>query len=258
MTIKKITSESSLLVNRLTAWGLSAVESEVYVYLLQKTTEMGASKIALGTGLHRQYVYSALEGLLEKALVEGVTMGKYKKYKALSPYEIEKITRKKSTEAGDLVTDLNKISAIHNNQDFEVLQGAKQIQRFEMDYVRESDGNDEEYIIGGHSAGFMDVMGDYLNEYLEEKSKKQVKVLYIGSAKEEEFYKEYTNNFPNQEYRFMKDLPSGVSHMVVRKNMVLFYSFLTPPLLYVIKSDVVAANYKHFFMMLWNIAGNKA
>jgi len=52
----------------------------------------------------------------------------------------------------------------------------------------------------------------------------------------------------------MKDLPQGVTHMVIRKDLVLFYSFLTPPLVYVIKSETVAENYKQFFMMLWNMA----
>ena len=254
MTHKKTASENQPLITRLVQWGLSQVEAEVYVYLLQKTGETGASKIALGTGLHRQYVYTALEGLMKKTLVFGVATGKYHKYKALSPYEIEKITRKRSLEAGDLVADLNKISAIHNNQDFEVLQGAEQIQRFELDYAYEGGFQEEEFIIGGDSAGFAEMMGDVLQEYLEEKNKRQVKLFYLGSTTEASFYEQYIGKFPNQELRFMKNLPSGVTHMVIRKNMVLFFSFLTPPLVYVIKSEIVAQNYKDFFMMLWDMA----
>ena len=254
MTNRKLQKENNPLVSTLTAWGLSRSEAEVYLYLLQKNGESGGSKIAIGTGLHRQYVYVALEKLMNLNLVEAVTSGKHKKYKARSPLEIEKITRKRSIAANDLVYELNKISAIHNDQDFEVLQGVKQIQQFEMDYVYESEKGGEEFIIGGHSRGFTDLMGDELEEYLEEKNKKDIKVYYLGHESERELYEKVIGRPSNQEHRFMKDLPQGVTHMVIRKDLVLFYSFLTPPLVYVIKSETVAENYKQFFMMLWNMA----
>lgn len=257
MTTKKLEKENQTQIDQLTAWGLSRAEAEVYVYLLQKTGESGGSKIAVGTGLHRQYVYVALEKLIGAGLVEAVTFGKHKKYKARSPLEIEKITRKKSIAANDLVHELNKISAIHNDQDFEVLQGAKQIQQYEMDYVYECNEGEEEFILGGHSQGFTDLMDDQLDEYLEEKKKKKIKVRYLGNENERDSYKKYIGLFPNQGYRFMNELPQGVTHVAIRKDSVLFFTFLTPPLVYVIKSKVVAENYKQFFMMLWNMAGPK-
>ncbi|OHA92525.1 MAG: hypothetical protein A2665_00590 [Candidatus Zambryskibacteria bacterium RIFCSPHIGHO2_01_FULL_46_30] len=258
MTNRKSHRETNPLLGTLTDWGLSRSEAEVYLYLLQKSGESGGSKIAIGTGLHRQYVYVALEKLLDMNMVESVPFGKHKKYKARSPIEIEKITRKRSVAASDLVYELNKISAVHNDQDFEVLQGAKQIQQFEMDYAYESEKGSEEFIIGGHSKGFVDLMGDELKEYLEEKEKKEIKVFYLGSESEKSLYEDTVLSHSNQERRFMNDLPQGVTHMVIRKGSVLFYSFLTPPLVYVIKSETVADNYKQFFMMLWNIAGRNS
>ncbi len=253
MTDEKFDTDKKF-VDGLVSWGLSKFEAQVYVYLLQKTGETGGSKIAVGTGLHRQYVYIGLGGLIDKLLVDTVTFGKQKKYKARAPQEIEKITRKKSIETSDLVHELNKISAIHNDQDFEVLQGSRQIQKFEMDYVYESEKNEEEFIIGGHAQGFSEAMGDTLSEYLEEKNKKGIRVYYLGNENERDFYEKNIGLLSNQEYRFMKGLPQGVTHTVIRKNTVLFFSFLTPPLVYVIKSVTVAQNYKQFFMMLWDMA----
>lgn len=258
MTKKKPVAEHQSLIDDLIAWGLSKVEAEVYVYLLQKVGESGGSKIALGTGLHRQYVYVALEKLIGLGLIEAVTFGKHKKYKARAPLEIEKITRKRSIEANDLVHELDKISAIHNDQDFEVLQGAKQIQQYEMDYAESAEPGEEQFIIGGYSRGFQEVMGDSLEEYIETEFKRGIKVYYLGNEDELDLYKKYIGVSPNQEYRFMKELPQGVTHLVVRKDTVSFFSFLTPPLVYVIKSKTVAENYKQFFMMLWNMAGEKS
>lgn len=258
MTNEKSSKENQPLIEELVAWGLSRAEAEVYVYLLQKTGESGGSKIATGTGLHRQYVYVALEKLIGAGLVEAVTFGKHKKYKARSPLEIEKITRKKSIATNDLVHELNKISAIHNDQDFEVLQGAKQIRQYEIDYVYESEEGAEEFIIGGEAKGFRDVMGDQLEEYLEEKNRKKIKVRYIGNENERGEYRKFIGFLPNQESRFMKDMPQGVTHLDIRKDTVLFFSFLTPPLVYVIRSEAVARDYKQFFMMLWNMTGEKS
>lgn len=249
-----INKEEKPLVDQLAAWGLSKAEAEVYIYLLQKTGESGGSKIAVGTGLHRQYVYIALEKLMDIGLVEAVAFGKHKKYKARSPLEIEKITRKKSIAANDLVHELNKISAIHNDQDFEVLQGAKQSQQYEMDYVYESAEAEQEFIIGGEARGFRDIMGDQLEEYLEEKNRKKILVRYIGNENEREEYKKSIGFLPNQESRFMSDMPQGATHLDIRRDTVLFFSFHAPPLVYVIKSEAVARDYKQFFMMLWNMA----
>jgi predicted transcriptional regulator len=251
MTNKKQTTENKSLIDEIVAWGLSKAEAEVYIYLIQKTGESGGSKIAIGAGLHRQYVYIALEKLITLGLVEAVAFGKHKKYKARSPLEIEKITRKRSVQANDLVHELDKISAIHNDQDFEVLQGAKQIQQYEMDYAYESIEGDEEFIIGGNSKGFETVMGDELDEYTNVKDKKRMRVLYIGgNTAEIERYREQTSFMA----RVLPGFPHGETHTVIRKDSVLFFSFLTPPLVYVIKSKTVADNYKQFFMMLWNIA----
>ena len=241
-------------IKQLVSFGFTETEANLYVYLLKWGKELGGSKIALGTGLHRQYVYLALPKLISLGLVEEVQVGKHSKYKARPPSELEKIGRKKALEAGDLARELNLISNIGNEQDFEVFQGKKAIQEYEMQYVLRADGGDEEYIIGGASELFSTIMEYELEEYLDIKRKKNMGVKYLGTKAEEESYQKYVGVYGNQEYRFMEKLPQGKTHMVIRKDTVSFYSFLSPPLVYVVKSEVVAQNYKDFFMMLWEMA----
>lgn len=260
MTVKnsnKIEKIQNPLVSRLISFGFSGAEALIYVYLLEKGKETGGSKIAIATGLHRQYVYIALPKLIEQRLVEEIPHGKQAKYKARPPHELEKIGRKKATYASDLAKDLNIISAIGNEQDFEVIQGARAIQQYEMEYVENADQFSEEFVIGGAAKDFISLMGDYLPEYLLEKKRKNLNVKYLGSLNEESLYKGQIGINENQEYRFMSKLPEGVTHMVIKNDTVSFYSFLNPPLIYVIKSQVVAQNYKQFFMMLWEMAEGK-
>lgn len=244
----------SPLIERLISFGISSAEAQIYVYLLERGTDAGGSKIALSTKLHRQYVYLAIPKLIALGLVEEVPHGQLHKYKARPPALIETIGRKRALLAGDLARDLSVVSNIGNEQEFEVVQGKRAIQEHELQNVLHSDIGDEECIIGGASAAFADVMEDVLDEYLEIKKKKKIRVKYLGTEDEGPEYQKYIGKFENQEYRFMPRLPKGKTHMLVKKDSVSFYTFLNPPLVYVVKSPQVAENYKQFFMMLWETA----
>lgn len=241
------------LVQKLTDFGFSETEAKVYVTLLEYGRELGGTKLALLTKLHRQYVYLALPKLLAQGLIEEIAHGKQSKYKARSPQVIETLGRKKAIEAGDLARELNLISNIGNEQEFEVIQGVRAIQQYELQLVDRSDEHASELILGGASDAFGELMGDTLSEYLDLKAEKQIGVKYLGTDDERDFYRKYIGTFPNQEYRFMSKLPKGRTHMVIRPDTVSFYTFLNPPLVYVVKSPVIAENYKDFFMMLWEM-----
>lgn len=245
--------ERNDLISKLIDFGLSSSEASIYLYLLQKGTETGGSKIALGTELHRQYIYNALPKLISLGLVEEVIHGKQAKYKASSPQIIEILGRKKAILAGDLAQELNLVSAVGNEQDFEVIQGKRAIQEYEFLYAQHVEKESQECIIGGSGNLYSELMDDVLPEYLEIKEKKNIRVKYLGTDDEREFYKKFAGKHKNQEYRFIKKLPKGKTHLVVREDSVAFYTFLNPPLVYVVKSKQIADNYRAFFEMLWEM-----
>ena len=247
-------SKEEDLLRRFGALGFSASESQVYMTLLIYGKELGGTKLALLTKLHRQYVYLALPKLIESGLVEEIRLGKHAKYKARSPQEVEKIGRKIALGAGDLARELNVISNIGNEQEFEITQGTRAIQALELDFAYKSKAEHAEYLLGGASDLFVDLMGDALDEYLSVKTKRGISVFYIGAPHEKHLYDEYICKHPNQQYRFLEKLPKGQTHTLIRHDSVSFWSFLNPPLVYTIKSEVVAKNYKDFFMMLWDMA----
>ncbi|MCB9815528.1 hypothetical protein H6785_03070 [Candidatus Nomurabacteria bacterium] len=239
---------------RLLAFGLSNSEASVYLYLLQLGKEAGGSSIATAAKLHRQYVYSALPSLIETGLVEEVPKGKQSKYKANPPTAIEKLGRKQAVTATDLASDLNTISNIGNEQEFEVIQGERAMVEFEMDYVLSAKECSEELIIGGASGGFLKIMGESLEEYLSIKEERGIVVKYIGSNNEIAEFNKKTGKYSNQYHRFLNKLPDGTANMVVRSSEVCFYSFVHPPHVYVVKSKEVAEHYKAFFYMLWDMS----
>ncbi len=251
---KEKNREGTKAVDMLVSFGLTPYESKVYVYLLSRGGEVGGSKIAIGTGLHRQYVYSALPKLLSLNLVEEVSHGKLSKYKAYAPQEIEKIAKKRVFEAESIVKELQTFSKVGYEQDFEMYVGAIVIQNYEYNWLEEVRERQCQYIIGGNTHGFADMMGETLGEYLAHERRKHIITYYIGGNNEKEFYEPYVDSHSNLKMKFLNRFPKNiVSHMVIRKDAVLFYSFLKPALLYVIKSEVLAKNYEDFFMMLWEM-----
>ena len=251
---KSVLTKYERATTMLQDFGLSESETAVYLALLEAGRELGGSDIAKKAAILRQYVYTALPLLRERGLVIEIQHGKQSRYKAVSQGEIEKIAKRKLVEAEKLVRELSTFSRLGYEQDFEVVQGQEAIQRYEFQMVEALDTGDTECIIGGASDGFTKAMGPLLKRYLSEKKKKNIGVKYIGSSNEEPYYRQFIGIYSNQEYRFMSKLPQGVAHMVVRKDSVSFYSFLNPPLIYVVKSPVVAKNYEQFFLMLWEMA----
>ena len=262
MTVKNealLTNEENSLENArkmLLSFGLSDSESKVYIYLLERGGEIGGSKIAIGAKLHRQYVYLALPHLMQLGLVEEIPHGKLSKYKANAPTEIEKIAKKRVVEAEDLVKELQKFSKVGHEQDFEVYVGDTAIQKYEVNWVKSVKDHEEQYIIGGNTKGFTEMMGDALDEYLVTESRKKITTYYLGHTSERGLWSDTLLAQNDLRAKFLDTLPLGVSHFVVRKGHVAFFTFLKPSLLYVIKSEAVSENYKQFFMMLWEMSSD--
>lgn len=245
---------NEILKQKLQTFGLTANESLIYLYLISRSSALGGSKIALGTGLHRQYIYDSLPKLIELELVSEEKVGKFSKYRANSPLQIERIASRRTLLAYELSKELNKVSKVGNEQDFEIIQGTEAIRLFEMHFSETAIENTVEYIIGGSSGEFEKIMGDDYSEYLRNIERKNIQVKYIGSTTEKDYYSKSFLNYKNQSSRFINKLPTGICNIVVRNNGVLFYSFLKPQLIYILKSDKIYEHYKSFFETLWEIA----
>ncbi len=261
MTVKKDLIKNMVekpYLQALVSFGLSGNEARVYVYLLGRGTEAGGSKIALGAKIHRQYVYIALHRLIEMGLVDEIRYGKHGKYKARPPVQLEKIAKKKMVEAEEIVSELQKFSKVGHEQDFEIIQGISAMQDYEVERVASIPEGTEQYFIGGASQGFFDMMaGSYEQEYAPIANRKKLKSYYIG-YKEEYNVAENAQVLKRQhfEFRWLPKFPKGVVNIMIMNDTVSFYTFVNPPILYVVKSKIVADNFKQFFMMLWDMAKN--
>jgi sugar-specific transcriptional regulator TrmB len=254
MTLKQTIHKHQRAFEMLKEFGLSQNDALIYMYLLERGSETGGSKIALGTGIHRQYVYIGLERLIGMGLVEVVRGGTHNKYRAVGESQIEKIARRRVVEAESIVRELGTFSLVGHEQDFSVHQGERQCQDFEIDFAKNLSRNDEQWVIGGATDRFYEMMGDTYEEFVEIIKAKNLTTYYIGPKEELAAMQKAKKAHPGFIYRSLDGFPKGILNVVVRKDSVATYTFAHPPLVYVIKSTIVAENYKRYFEMLWNMS----
>jgi sugar-specific transcriptional regulator TrmB len=253
MTMKRKRNVSQLN-NELVSFGLSENEALIYLYLLERGEAVGGTKLATGTQMHRQYVYLVLPRLIELGLVEEVSFGKRAKYIALSPTRLEQIAREKVYTSQALIQELSKISKIGHEQESEVLFGTKALIEHEFEFEEKAEFNETQCIIGGNADAFIESMGDVYEDITRLDEKKKIVTYYLGSEKDKIDEKLHIGRQDRFHRRYLKKMPEGITHTVIRKDRVCFFSFLNPPTVHIIKSAVVAQNYKDFFMMLWDVA----
>lgn len=239
--------------DNLKQFGLTENDSAVYIYLLERGTAFGGAKIASRLSLHRQYVYNSLDKLVELQLVEQVVKGVRPKFQALPPQRLTHLAKKRLSEAEDTVRELDLISAVGADQDFELYRGKRQIIDWEENFVHDLPQGVTQYIIGGGVQAFLDFYGTQYEAISSIARAKGLKTFYLASPADVPLLERVHKALNAFEYRVLPHMPTTTVQTAIRLDTVTFYSLGTPPLVYVLKSKSVYEDYKKFFDMLWNM-----
>ncbi len=238
-------------LEKLTALGFSKAEGLVYVYLLERGSETGVSKIAIGTKMHRQQVYLTIPLLLEAGIIEEIREGSIAKYKARPPQHLERVARRKMVVAEDLAQELQKISKIGNEQDFEVVVGEQGFRNYEVQRSATLPRGSSQYIIGVRSDKYLYITEDIQDEYTKNLTERDIKTYYLGGEEAPEIYDSIKYHF---ERRTLPNLRLQYMSIVISEGRIAFYGNVDPVSVYTIHSEKISEDYKDFFMMLWEMA----
>jgi predicted transcriptional regulator len=247
-------TDKNYTFDRLESLGLTENDSRVYTHLLERGVAVAPSKIAGRLGLHRQYVHYSLQKLLDMGLVEEVPVGARTHYKALPPRYLTSLAKKQLENAESAARELEKISTLGDEQDFEVYKGTRQVFEFEESLVHSLPQGETQYIIGGGADAFINFFGDRYEEITHVAKEHGLKAKYVGSKEEVPWLERAKKANTGFEYKILNTLPKTRVQTAIRFNSVTFYSFGNPPLVYIVKSKTVYDDYKKFFDMLWNMA----
>lgn len=242
------------IIQKLGTLGLTEKESTVYIDLLRRQGPTGTSKVGISTGLHRQYIYTALDSLEQKGLVKHSIINGRKKFEANSPERLSHLIEAKKVIADNVTDELFKITKkSFNNQSFEIYQGETSFASHELEMAENSKEGSYWYVISSQEKKFVEIMGESIQTFMDIAKEKNIRTKVIGVGADVNWFLKAKEEFPGYEYKMLPGLKEGPSSLVIRDGNVSFESFEPVPLCYTIHNEVVAENYKNIFEVLWNM-----
>jgi sugar-specific transcriptional regulator TrmB len=229
--------------------GLTDNEVKIYLILLEHGM-MNPSEISQKLGLHRGYVYDALERMQEKEVVNVILKTNKKFYQATSPQNLIELLKFRLESFEKAVPDLMKLATLKKEETKVELHRGKRVYRVLIkDMVSTLKKNDVAYLVGIDEDVLMqEVEPIYLKQYLNAMKSRKIKekiIIKTGATKVKN---------PNLEYKELDSKYIGKTAQIIYNDKVAIFILGTPYYLIVIENKEVAETYKKQFNLLWNIA----
>src|SRR3989344_2255417 len=230
---------------------LGLTDNEVRIYLiLLKQGMQNPSEISQKLGLHRGYIYDALERMQEKELINSILKNNKKYFRATSPENLIELLKLKLENLQKIIPDLKKIMEITKEETkVELHKGQKVYRTLIKDIISSLKENDEAYLIGiDENTLLNEVEPIYLKQYLNLIQTKHIKekiIIKQGSKK---------LKYHNLKYRQLSEDYIGKTAQIIYKNKVAIFILSMPYYLIIIENKEVAETYKKQFNLLWKIA----
>lgn len=232
--------------------GLSKNEASTYLAL----NEMGsatAGQIAQKANLHRPNVYDALKRLVQKGLAAYITKNQTKHYSVTDADNLLKLLQEKENRIKAILPQLALAREIAEKKDkATVMNGLEGIRATTNDILRTCKKGDE-VVTWGVPKDVPDKMKYILPQYHKQRIQKGItqRHLYNENAADRI---EYLNKMKSTGAGYLpKEYDSPVT-TTVYGDTVVFWLWDNSPLSVVIESAKMAAAYRRYFELLWNIA----
>lgn len=230
---------------------LGLTDNEVRIYLLLLKHGMSnPSEIAQKLGLHRGYVYDALERMQEKGVVNSILKDNKKHFQATNPETIVELLRLRLEGFQSIVPQLSKLMQLEKEETRVELHKGKRVYRTLIkDMAAKLKKNDEALLIGIDEDVLMkEVEPIYLKQYLNSIKTKNIKekiIIKKGSSRLKN---------PNLEYRELDEAFIGKTAQIIYGSKTAIFILGEPYYLIIIENKEVAEAYRRQFGLLWKVA----
>ncbi|MBI5398931.1 winged helix-turn-helix transcriptional regulator [Candidatus Woesearchaeota archaeon] len=228
--------------------GLTDNEVRIYLLLLKQGT-MNPSEISKKLGLHRGYIYDALERMQEKEVVNSILKDSKKYFQATSPENFIELLKLRMENFQKIIPDLMKIAEIKKEEVKVELHKGKRVYRTLLkDMILSLKKNEEAYLIGiDEEVLITEVEPIYLKQYLNTIKSKNIKEKILIKKGRKKF------RSPNLQYKELDEKYIGKTAQIIYNNKIAIFILGTPYYLIIIEDREVAETYKKQFNLLWNI-----
>lgn len=246
-------AKSNHLQDKLIELGLTEKEARVYLALLPRR-DTGTSKIISATGLHGQFVYSALTRLEELGLAKHVVLKGRKKFSANTPNRLIALVDEKRLKAHTIARELQNHFQGQFEQDFEVYKGLDAFRTHEFELLERIPEGSTVDVIGGSNNKFIELIGEEVDEYEKIRNKKNIHVRLLTTADQADKFRLMSSARKNFTYRVMPYLDGGITDADIWPNRLVLKFYADPILVFALTSKEIADSYRQFFEALWKSA----
>jgi predicted transcriptional regulator len=231
--------------------GLSSKASCVYVALLKAGKPLSPKGIILSSGLHRQYVYDALEELSTRGLISKVGSGRASKYVSNSPDTLIQEVERKRADTLDGVQSLMKLYEQSPAGVVEVIRGERAVIESEFKVLEEAAQGDFLDIIGGAGMRWVELFEGRVEEWERLRKEKGVRLRYIGTDEDVRHNKEVS--VIENESRSIPNI-GDIVNVSIRPESVSFNIYDPEVMTVRVRSLPAVMSQRALFEVLWNIA----
>lgn len=238
------------LIDTLRDFGLDENEAAVYISMLS----LGPStvlKISKEAEIKRTTVYTTIENLRQKGLVEIQVKGLKKLYAAESPERVERIIEIKREKFKEMLPALKALDTFKGKDSFikyyEGLSGIKSVYDRILDDLKPGDG----YSIISNMEQFLDMDRDYFTKFIERRTKYNLNVrTLILDSPSARHYKKIEKN-TNQSIKFLPSDTKLSANLVITPHRVVITQTVVPLMSIVIENKNIVEIQHEQFDMVW-------
>lgn len=229
---------------------LGLTDNEVKIYLLLlKHSLMNPSDISQKLGLHRGYIYDALERMQEKGVVSTLLKSNKKYYRAIDPKNLVELLKLRLENFRKIVPKLRALMEIKKEDiKVELHKGKRVYRTLIKDIIGSLKRGDEVYLMGVDEGVLLkEVEPIYLKQYLNLIKSKKIKekiVIKKGARK---------LDYPNLSYKEVSRDYIGKTAQVIYKDKVAMFIMGNPHNLILIENEDVAETYRKQFEFMWKL-----
>jgi HTH-type transcriptional regulator, sugar sensing transcriptional regulator len=229
--------------------GLTDNEAKIYVLLL-KQGMMNPSEISQKLGLHRGYVYDALERMQEKEVVNSVLKSNKKYFQATNPQNLVELLKFKLDNLQKIIPDLKKLSGLNKEEtSVEVHKGERVYRTLIKDVVASLKDKDEVLLVGIDEEKLItEVEPIYLRQYFTVMKERKIRERIIVAPGANRVKSK------NISYHELDEKYIGNTAQIIYSDKVALFILGTPHHLIVIDNKEIAGTYRKQFELLWKAA----
>ena len=243
--------KSNQLVETLKELGLSENEAEIYY----TTLSLGPStiiKIARTSGIKRTTIYSVIDSLKQKGLINIQVEGFKKKFVAEDPRKLEEMLETRKERFRNLLPEFDAIYNLKGGESFiKYYEGLPAIKGVYESLIRDIKPH-EDYLVMGNQDYWLKHDEKFFMDFLYRRAKLPINIRMMFQESE------LAHKWKSQEKNFnsrVKILPIGTklnTNLVVTPQRVLIHQLIHPVMGIVIENKSVIQMHKEMYEVIWN------